>query len=128
MDYGTQQLNTLQQQIQQIQNLMNRPAPQAPAQTQKVASTVPIVDGLMGARQYLDALGPSSSAAVFDKSDAVFFLLSVDANGNRAPVKVGRFTLEDAPEPGTDSITKADLDAFRAEIREMIRAMKGEEE
>lgn len=126
MDYGTQQLNTLQQQIQQIQNLMNRPAPQP--QPQKVVSTVPIVDGLIGARQYLETLGPSSSAAVFDKSDAVFFLLSVDANGNRAPIKVGKFTLEDAPESGTDNITKADLDAFRAEIRDMIRAMKGEEE
>ena len=79
-----------------------------------------MVDGLNGARQYLDTLGPNSSSAVFDKEEALFFLLSVDANGNKAPVKIGRFVLEDAPEPGSDNITKADLEAFRAEIRGMI--------
>lgn len=131
MDFGQTQLNNLQTQLQQLQQIMNRPTPGIPpAQPAppKTLCTVPVVDGLTGARQYLDTLGPNSSCAVFDKEDAAFFLLSVDANGNRAPIKVGRFTLEDAPETGTDNITKADLDAFRAEIREMIRTMKGDAE
>lgn len=128
MDFGQTQLSNLQSQLQQLQQLMNRPAqgipqPQQQGQ-QKIACTIPIVDGLSGARQYLDTLGPNSSCAVFDKEDAAFFLLSVDANGNHAPVKIGRFTLEDAPEPGNNSITREDLEAFKAEIRGMLSSMK----
>jgi len=127
--YRTGQLDNLSQKLQQLQALMQQPATPVPqAQPQKVISTVPIVDGLAGARQYLETLGPSSSAAVFDKEEAVFFLLSVDANGNKAPVKIGRFALEDAPEPGSDNITKADLEAFRAEIRGMIAELARKED
>ena len=127
--YRTGQLDNLSQKLQQLQALMQQPAtPMQQAQPQKVISTVPIVDGLTGARQYLETLGPSSSAAVFDKEEAVFFLLSVDANGNKAPVKIGRFALEDAPEPGSDNITKADLEAFRAEIRGMIAELARKED
>jgi hypothetical protein len=127
--YRTGQLDNLQQKLQQLQALMQQPSTPVPqAQPQKVISTVPIVDGLAGARQYLETLGPSCSAAVFDKEEAAFFLLSVDANGNKAPVKIGRFTLEDAPEPGSDNITKADLEAFRAEIRGMIAELARKED
>lgn len=131
MDFGQQQLSQLQSQLQQLQSLMNQPRPtpgqQQPAAPQKQICTVPMVDGLNGARQFLDTLGPNSSCAVFDKEEAVFFLLSVDANGNHAPVKVGHFTLEDAPEPGSNNITKTDFDEFKAEIRGMIAAMTTKE-
>lgn len=122
--YNTNQLSNLQAQIQQIQQLMNQPR-QAPAQPQPqhITSTIPFVDGLDGARQYLKTLGPNSSAAVFDKEEAIFYTLSVDANGNAAPIKIGRFTVEDAPEPGTDVITKADFEGFKAEIRAALAAM-----
>lgn len=127
--FNTSQLSNLQTQLQQLQSLMNQPKPaQIQAAPQKMICTVPMVDGLTGARQYLDTLGPNSSSAVFDKEEAVFFLLSVDANGNKAPVKIGRFVLEDAPEPGSDNITKADLEAFRAEIRGMIASIANREE
>lgn len=124
MDFGQQRLEQLQQQLQQLQGLMNQPKlpfvqPQQ-AGPQKMICTIPMVDGLEGARQYLDSLAPNSSYAVFDKEEAAFFLLSVDANGNPGPVKIGRFTLEDAPEPGSNNITRDDFEAFRAEIRGMI--------
>lgn len=127
--YNTNQLSNLQAQIQQIQQLMNQPR-QAPAQPQPqhIASTIPFVDGLDGARQYLKTLGPNSSAAVFDKEEAIFYTLSVDANGNAAPIKIGRFTVEDAPEPGTDVITKADFEGFKAEIRAALAALSKKED
>ena len=127
--YNTNQLSNLQAQIQQIQQLMNQPR-QAPAQPQPqhITSTIPFVDGLDGARQYLKTLGPNSSAAVFDKEEAIFYTLSVDANGNAAPIKIGRFTVEDAPEPGTDVITKADFEGFKAEIRAALAAMTRKED
>lgn len=127
--YNTNQLSNLQAQIQQIQQLMNQPR-QAPAQPQpqRITSTIPFVDGLDGARQYLKTLGPNSSAAVFDKEEAIFYTLSVDANGNAAPIKIGRFVVEDAPEPGTDVITKADFEGFKAEIRAALAAMTRKED
>ena len=125
-------LANLQAQIQQIQQLMTQPRPALPqpATPPKTTSTIPFVDGLDGARTYLKSMGPNSSAAVFDKTDAIFYTLSVDANGNAAPIKIGRFTVEDAPDPGTDTITKADFDSFKAEIRGILVAMakKGEDE
>lgn len=127
--YGQNQLSTLQAQIQQIQNLMNQPRTnQAPAVQPQQITTIPFVDGLEGARQYLKTLGSNSSAAVFDKEEAVFYTLSVDANGNPGPIKIGRFTLEDAPEPGSDTITKADFEGFKAEIRAALAAMTRKEE
>lgn len=122
--------NNLQSQIQQIQQLMNRPAPALaqPAAPQKIVTTIPEVDGLEGARTYLKTMGPSSSAAVFDKNEAVFFGLAVDANGNPGPIKRCPFTVEDVPEPGSDTITKADLAAFEQKIMTLIAAnMKKEE-
>ena len=127
MDFGQTQLNNLQSQLQQLQQLMNRPAPGLPQPQQapqKTVCTVPVVDGLNGARQYLDTLGPNSSCAVFDKEEAAFFLLSVDANGNAAPIQIGKFTLEPAPEPGSNAVTKQDLEDLRAEIRGMIASLK----
>lgn len=122
--------SNLQEQLRQIQSLMNRPAPglPAPAAPQKVSTTIPEVDGIDGARQYLKTMGPSSSAAVFDKNDAVFYGLAVDANGNPGPIKRCPFTVEDVPEPGSDTITKADFEGFKAEIRAALAAMMQKEE
>ena len=120
--------NNLQAQLQQIQQLMNRPAPGLPPQApQKLTTTIPEVDGIEGARTYLKAMAPSSSAAVFDKSEAVFYGLSVDANGNPGPIKRCPFTVEDVPEPGSDTITKADFEGFKAEIRAALAAMTRKE-
>ena len=121
-------LANLQAQIQQIQQLMQQPRPTQPAAPQKPTTTIPFVDGLEGARTFLKSMGPNSSAAVFDKEEAVFYTLSVDANGNAAPIKIGRFTVEDAPEPGTDVITKADFEGFKAEIRGILEAMTRKED
>ena len=121
-------LANLQAQIQQIQQLMQQPRPSQPASPQKPTTTIPFVDGLEGARTFLKSMGPNSSAAVFDKEEAVFYTLSVDANGNAAPIKMGRFTVEDAPEPGTDVITKADFEGFKAEIRAALAAMTRKED
>ena len=120
--------NNLQAQIQQIQNLMNRPAPGIPQTPQKQSTTIPEVDGIDGARTFLKSMAPSSSAAVFDKNEAVFYGLAVDANGNPGPIKRCPFTVEDVPEPGSDTITKADLAAFEQKIMTLIAAnMKKEE-
>ena len=106
-----------QTQLDQIQNVLGR-QPQS----------IPQVEGLAGAGEYLKRLPPNSTAAVFDKNEAVFYGLAVDANGTPAPIKIGRFTLEDAPEPGSNNITRQDFDAFRKEIREALESLRRTEE
>ena len=112
-DYYTPSFQT---QLQQIQSALGKP----PIIPQPAPQAISFVDGIAGAREYLKKMPANSSAAVFDNSEAVFFTLSTDANGTPAPIKVGRFTLEDAPEPGDNTITKQDLDAFKAEILNII--------
>ena len=124
--YYTPQLSAIQTQMQQLQNILNQKPQIAPAQpisAQVTPQSIAFVDGLLGAREYLKKLPANSSAAVFDNAEAVFYTLSTDANGIAAPIKMGRFTLEDVPEPGDNSITKSDFDAFKAEIRDIIASM-----
>ena len=119
-EFYNPQLSSFQTQLQQLQSALSKPPViPAPAPPQAIS----FVEGLTGAREYLKKMPANSSAAVFDNSEAVFYTLSTDANGTPAPIKIGRFTLEDAPESGDGSITKADLDAFKAEIRDIIAAM-----
>ncbi|MBO7667773.1 MAG: hypothetical protein J6T26_04855 [Firmicutes bacterium] len=128
--YGASQLERLQKQFQQLQNLMGQPSqpvdlPQPTAQ--KPTVTISSVDGIEGARKFAESVGPNSKVVVFDGEEPVFYTFAVDANGNRGTIKIGRFTLEDAPEPGDNTITKDDLDAFKAEIRGMLAALVNKE-
>ena len=119
------QLASIQTQMQQLQNILNQKPPmvaQAPS-VQIAAQSIPQVEGIEGAREYLKKLPANSTAAVFDKADSVFYGLAVDANGIPAPIKIGRFTLEDAPDPGSNVITRQDFDAFRDEIRSALAAL-----
>ena len=116
-EFYNPQLSSFQTQLQQLQSALSKPPViPAPAPPQAIS----FVEGLTGAREYLKKMPANSSAAVFDNAEPVFFTLSTDANGTPAPIKVGRFTLEDAPEPGDNTITKQDLDAFKAEILNII--------
>ena len=118
------QLSNLQTQLQQIQSLIGKTPPIMPSQPVSAsAQSIAFVDGIAGAREYLKKLPANSSAAVFDNAEAIFYTLSTDANGTPAPIKVGRFTLEDAPEQADNTITRQDLDAFKAEIREALAAL-----
>ena len=125
-DFYSPQLSNLQTQMQQLQAMLGQKPSALPAQTASVqvaAQAISFVDGLTGAREYLKKLPANSSAAVFDNAEPLFYTLSTDANGVAAPIKIGRFTLEDAPEPGDNSITKQDFEAFKSEIRDIIAAM-----
>ena len=125
-NYFNPQLSSIQTQMQQLQNILSQ-KPQIPSVQQTVpqmtAQSISFVDGINGAREYLKRLPANSSAAVFDNAEAIFYTLSTDANGIAAPIKMGKFVLEDVPEPGSDNITKQDFDAFKAEIRDIIANM-----
>lgn len=122
------QLAALQSQFEQLQSIYNEinqknvsGMPSIAGASITAPASIPFVNGLAGARDYLKNMAPNSSAAVFDHDDAVFYTLSVDANGVAAPIKVCRFTVEEASEPPVEApLTKKDLEDFKAEIMSML--------
>ena len=126
-DFYNPQLASIQTQMQQLQSILGSKQ-QAPAPAQIAPQAIPQVEGIDGAREFLKKLPANSTAAVFDKSESVFYGLAVDANGVPAPIKIGRFTLEDAPEPGSNTITRQDFDEFRQEIRNALAALAPKKE
>ena len=89
------------------------------------ARTIDLVNGLDGAKSFLKDMPRSSSAVVFNSGEeAVFYMLSVDANGVPAPIKVGHFTLEDLQEETPNVVTKKDLDDLRSDIMKAIAAVQ----
>ena len=116
------QITNLQAQLQQLQSLMAQKPTLTPA-VPAPQRTIDFVDGEAGALAFLDGMGANSSAAVFDKNSPCFFPLSKDANGKSAPLKRCPFTIEDVPEPGSDTLTRKDFDAFKDEIRGALAAL-----
>lgn len=130
---GYNALQNIEAQMKQLQSILNQPKPTVPTiptipAPQPQIMTIPFVDGIEGAKQFLKSMAANSSAAVFDKTESVFYTLSVDANGNAAPIKLGRFTVEDAPEPENNVITRADFDSFKNEIRALVAGLKEADE
>lgn len=122
----TPQMNALREQMTQLEQVYNQINTANPAPSQAV--TIPFVDGLKGAREFLKSLAPNSNIVVFDKDEAQFFMLSVDANRIPAPIKIGKFSLEDAPEPDDSFITHKDFEDFKNEIRSMFNSMKNNQQ
>ena len=114
------QISNLQTQMQQLQALMGKTPAAPPAAP---PHTIPEVDGIEGARQFQKTMPPNSKDAVFDKVEPVFFALAVDANGIPQPIKRCPYTMEDVPEPGSDTITRKDLEDFKQEMRDAISAL-----
>ena len=115
--YGDYQatLEGLKKQYEQLEQLTSqRTGIEAPAPQQ-----VPTVSGIDGARAF--KLGKSSSVALFDVEADVFYLRQTDSNGNEMPLKIGRYTLEDAPKAETDYVTMKDFEALKAEIVSLLR-------
>ena len=113
------QMAALQAQLQNVINgynqISNSPGMKAFPQT------IQFVEGLDGATKFLKNMAPNSSAAVFDHNEAVFYMLSVDANGVPAKIKIGRFSLEDIPEPESNNVTKKDFEDFKSEVLSLLK-------
>ena len=110
-----QKLEGLKKQYEQLEQLTaQRTTPDASPPQQ-----VPTVSGIDGARAY--KLGKGSSVALFDVESDVFYLRQTDSNGNEMPLKIGRYTLEDAPKSESDYVTVKDFEALKAEIVGLLR-------
>lgn len=132
MDYAQmaqQQLANLQAQYAQIANLQKQfdgGGVPAPVGMQEDAFAQPVLfvgGGIDGARKV--KMRPNTTIAVFDSADALFYLRSQDANGHET-MKIGRFKLEDAPEPNSDVITRKDFEDFKKDIMSLFASGNAE--
>lgn len=120
-----QQLQNIQQMLNQLQGqngawggntMLQPPAPPA------VPQQMHYVDGVAGAKEYLEKMPPNSSEAVMDKNENIFYPLSKDANGQSAKkLTICRFTIEEEQEQQPDNITRKDFEDFKAEIVNLLK-------
>ena len=63
----------------------------------------------------------SGDAVLMDKDEALFYVVSKDANGNPAPIMFAHFTLETEPRPDVQEyVTKQDFETFKTELRTLL--------
>ena len=120
------QLTALQNQLQglfdsyeRLDRMKEANAASNVSSQQKLPMDVQIVDGDDGARIFLKNMPSNTKGVVFDKSNAVFYGLSRDANGVAAPIQKCPYTIETIPGEINNSITKQDLDEMRNDIQEL---------
>ena len=121
--YQQQQIQNIQTQIAQLSQLLGQPAVTVPAIPQNTQISIPqqqipTVNGIDGARAY--QLGANSSIALFDMSEDKFYFVSTDVNGTKAPIKVGKFTIETEASETEKYITRKDFDEFKADIKQLL--------
>ena len=122
-DYDYQaSLDGIKKQYDQLAKLAAQQNGAADLSTQQV----PTVAGIEGARAY--HLGKSSSVALFDTEEDVFYFRKTDANGNEVPMKIGRYTLEDPPKADTDYVTVKDFEALKTDIMAYLKGQREKKE
>lgn len=110
-DVFQKQLNQLAESYRQL--------PQVPtgfSSVQPASEQVKSVPGIAGAREYLKNMAASSSQILMDETQNMFYVVRKDANGNPAPITVGKFTVETEPPEDSPYISKQDFEAFKAEL------------
>ena len=130
--YGNANLNSLQRQIQDLQqqyqaglnpNIPTMPQVQMPVQVPIPVPTrqVQYVEGIAGAKLYQDNLPANSSEIIMDRDENVFYQVSKDANGtpSRHIIRC-RFEVEDIQEEEPMVLTRKEFDDFKAEIRQLF--------
>ena len=130
--FNTNNLNSLQQQIQNLQQQyqnMTSQNMQVPVQVpQPIQVPIPIpsrqvqyVEGIAGAKLYQDNLPSNSSEIIMDKDDNIFYMVSKDANGTPSRhITRCRFEVENIQEEEPAFLTRKDFDDFKEEIRKMF--------
>lgn len=118
------QANDLLAKIGQLQQYQQ----QFPVQQIPVAPPhIDYVKGLDGAKEFLNKMPANGNMILMDHDEAVFYVVSKDANGDAAPIAFAHFTLEtEKPPEKPEYVTKKDFEKFRDELKDMLQ--KGNKE
>ena len=107
---------TLQDQIGQLGKLLGA-QPQAPA---PAASQYDLVNGVEGARSFLQKMLSGTRHIVWDNAKPVFYVLQKDANGNPERIQICTFTAELEPTPEERYVTRDDFNALVSRLDQLL--------
>ena len=111
---------TLQDQIGQLGKLLGVQAAQPEIQAQPAASRFDCVDGLDGARAYLQKMLASTKHIVWDSQKDVFYGLEKDANGNPARIKICPYQVTFEPTMEEKYVSREDFNALVSRLDSLL--------
>ena len=115
LDNYQKQASDLLAKIGQMQQYPPMPAP-------VMIPQIDYVNGIDGAKEYLKNMPAGGKKVLMDREEAKFYVVSKDANGIADPVAFASFVLETEQIQGApDYVTKQDLEAFKDELRQMLK-------
>ena len=119
---------TLQDQIGQLGKLLGVQAGGALPDTapQPAANRFDCVDGLEGARSYLQKMLPSTKHIVWDNGSDTFFLLQKDANGQPARIQICAYTVEYEPTMEEKYVSREDFNVLVAKLDAILAERSNE--
>ena len=87
---------------------------------QQAANQFDCVDGIEGARAFLNKMLASSRHIVWDNQKDVFYVLQKDANGAAARIQICPFTIELEKTPEEKYVTKDDFFALVSRLDKIL--------
>ena len=107
----------LQDQLGQLSRMLGG---QQPVMETPAANRFDSVDGIEGARAFLQKMLPSTKHIVWDSGKAAFYVLQKDANGTAQRIQIGTFTIEPEPTMEERYVTREDFAALTAKIDQLL--------
>lgn len=111
----------LQDQIGQLSKLLGGQAVAATADTMTNANRLDYVDGIDGARAFLQKMLASTKHIVWDNQKPVFYVLQKDANGSPDRIRICNFTVELEPTMEEKYVTREDFNALVTKLDRLIK-------
>ena len=114
----------LQEQIGQLGKLLGVQNPTVAPEPVPAANRFDCVDGLDGAKAFMNKMLSGAKHIVWDNNSDTFFVLEKDANGQPARIKICQYTVELEPTMEDKYVSKDDFNALAAKIDELLKGVK----
>ena len=114
----------LQEQIGQLGKLLGVQNPTVAPEPVPAANRFDCVDGLDGAKAFMNKMLSGAKHIVWDNNSDTFFVLEKDANGQPARIKICKYTVELEPTMEDKYVSKDDFNALAAKIDELLKGVK----
>ena len=111
---------TLQDQIGQLSKLLGGQAAGTVQEPQQAANKFDLVDGIEGARAFLQKMLAGTKHIVWDSGQDVFYVLQKDANGQPSRIQICHYTVELEPTMEDKYVTKEDFNALVSRLDKLL--------
>lgn len=111
---------TLQDQIGQLSKLLGSQAPPPEILQKPATNKYDFVDGIEGARAFLQKMLASTKHIVWDSQRDAFYVLQKDANGQAARIQICAYTVEYEPTMEERYVSKEDFNKLVSRLDALI--------